>query len=1218
MANWKKVLVSGSNIEVNQISGSTLNLGGLGGSANDVLIINGDGSVSTLNQSNLTGASQNFLIRGDADGGTNISFQANENVLLFTTASSHGFSFNATDDVGGAGTSSITLTTPQDLRTSATPQFASMSIDGLIRHSGDAGTNIRFENDFQGFRVGGETLLSLQQVNNAQNKFNINGDGSVPLLLQIEAGAVGGNGQEDIRNSHLFFVTESRIGIGTNLPSTTAKLHISGGDLRIQGHTISASLPTVNVAGGLVAYNTSSEGFEFISSSDFIGGIANEISGAFTSTATSIASDIATNVTNISTNTTNIATIDGTLDKGIRFQEGGGTQADGESVILGQTASFIGTANEVTVVHDGGTANEEKFTFGLPSDVTIAESLTVGPNPGTTDSVFVSGGISSSGTITAAAGTFDGTVTAGNFIVQGVELIQNNVAIVSGSTSFGSQSINLHSFTGSVVMGSGSTSETLTVLGGPDASTSVVISNGSINATGAITSSAVSSSGQLFASLSAVPQAQVVTYNATTGEFFHTASSAIQGQNVIGPPDPTDNDYDDGLLDFENSTPVGTAIDQINEVLAGLAPSQAPNLDDIQEVTSHGGISPLDNSDFRLSFGGNNPGATNGLNFTDCTSTTLSSPGSGLSSVSINGQYNASVVSNDRRLGIMSASTAFFTPITGTLNDDITGDGDVSAGQFINFGDNSFGNGDKGVLAIFVNDALAHSQSLSGSFGGDDFQTDKPSGESKNTNGTGFIGLSATQSAHFTATGNTLSVFKHRSGSFVVGSGDQRKGWNHVRVEHQLDGSTIQTNYLEWVTDDDNNAVSETNVSEVTITGTGLKAISGIHYFTGFTATHQARINNAFRNVYNDIVISTQDKVIGNGDNIRKVHRQSFEARGTNLQTSVGTISPTNNNENASLSNLQLVDALGAHSSSLDVTASYVNFPDSSFIGTNDIMDVAFIYQHPIKADIETTNKTAGDIIYDARTDTSTTTKETFISESFRLPSGSYNAQSDIVLGSYIASRSLLDTTDNYDENLLVYPGKDFNNEDHGNISLEGNDNRTNGALIYPDVTTTAVNDFMDNPNFTVYTNQPAGGNPTYASLSGNKTYFRAFKNETSNTLFNIKVIMGGSATVTKFSNSLTSTNIHIAFRYPGFTNYLDYADTKLSNEDLQTLGQGCVIGTPVTSISHTTNDGANIGFATAVGGSGVFPANFIVMRITYGDSFTGYIGEIDLSTNMG
>ena len=67
MANWKKVLVSGSNIEVNNIlgnviSGSKLNLSGLGGSANDVLIINGEGSITTLAQGSLSGASQTFPI----------------------------------------------------------------------------------------------------------------------------------------------------------------------------------------------------------------------------------------------------------------------------------------------------------------------------------------------------------------------------------------------------------------------------------------------------------------------------------------------------------------------------------------------------------------------------------------------------------------------------------------------------------------------------------------------------------------------------------------------------------------------------------------------------------------------------------------------------------------------------------------------------------------------------------------------------------------------------------------------------------------------------------------------------------------------------------------------------------------------------------------------------------------------------------------------------
>ena len=35
-------------------------------------------------------------------------------------------------------------------------------------------------------------------------------------------------------------------------------------------------------------------------------------------------------------------------------------------------------------------------------------------------------------------------------------------------------------------------------------------------------------------------------------------------------------------------------------------------------------------------------------------------------------------------------------------------------------------------------------------------------------------------------------------------------------------------------------------------------------------------------------------------------------------------------------------------------------------------------------------------------------------------------------------------------------------------------------------------------------------------------------------------------------------------------------------------------------------------------GGANVGVSDFIVMRITFGDGFTGYIGEIDLSTNLG
>ena len=53
MANWRKVLVSGSNIQVNQISGSTLNLSGLGHSAGDILTIDENGNIDNIYQHNL-------------------------------------------------------------------------------------------------------------------------------------------------------------------------------------------------------------------------------------------------------------------------------------------------------------------------------------------------------------------------------------------------------------------------------------------------------------------------------------------------------------------------------------------------------------------------------------------------------------------------------------------------------------------------------------------------------------------------------------------------------------------------------------------------------------------------------------------------------------------------------------------------------------------------------------------------------------------------------------------------------------------------------------------------------------------------------------------------------------------------------------------------------------------------------------------------------------
>ena len=80
-----------------------------------------------------------------------------------------------------------------------------------------------------------------------------------------------------------------------------------------------------------------------------------------------------------------------------------------------------------------------------------------------------------------------------------------------------------------------------------------------------------------------------------TGSF--TITAATSGTNTIG--EAEDGSYTDGLFtDFATDTPIGTAVDRFNEILKLLAPSPAPDLDDID--------CNVDGTDASLSFGSSN------------------------------------------------------------------------------------------------------------------------------------------------------------------------------------------------------------------------------------------------------------------------------------------------------------------------------------------------------------------------------------------------------------------------------------------------------------------------------------------------------------------------------------------------------------------------------------------------------------------------------------
>lgn len=273
--------------------------------------------------------------------------------------------------------------------------------------------------------------------------------------------------------------------------------------------------------------------------------------------------------------------------------------------------------------------------------------------------------------------------------------------------------------------------------------------------------------------------------------------------NTIGQAE--DGSYIDGLFtDFNPLTPIGTAIDRINEVLVGLAPPPAPALDQISTTDS--------GTTGKLSFGAAHAIATY---------TNVGTQDGG-SAIDVDGTF---VNSGDRK-GIFTASNVF----NGVLNDDVTA-------HAYSYPADSFGNGNLGTLKLEVNGTVVHSVDLT-SFG---------SGNSLNGNGSGF-NLSAATSVSF-PDASPFALFKYRTGTYTVAVADQRNGFNYIRVIHTTTGDSI-TNWFSWVNDGDTTATSFSSLSFSGLSMTGSAFLSGVQYHTGGSATYNATISNHHRNTY--------------------------------------------------------------------------------------------------------------------------------------------------------------------------------------------------------------------------------------------------------------------------------------------------------------------------------------------------------------------------------
>ena len=123
-----------------------------------------------------------------ANGGTDLSTVPTNGQLLigngtdYTLATLTG-TVNQITVTSGSG--SITLSTPQDIHTGASPTFANLNLDNRLNHSGDADTFIDFNTDEIEIEVGGTFFVRMTE--GATDVFTINpNSGDVDFIVETD------------------------------------------------------------------------------------------------------------------------------------------------------------------------------------------------------------------------------------------------------------------------------------------------------------------------------------------------------------------------------------------------------------------------------------------------------------------------------------------------------------------------------------------------------------------------------------------------------------------------------------------------------------------------------------------------------------------------------------------------------------------------------------------------------------------------------------------------------------------------------------------------------------------------------------------------------------------------------------------------------------------------------------------------------------------------
>jgi hypothetical protein len=517
----------------------------------------------------------------------------------------------------------------------------------------------------------------------------------------------------------------------------------------------------------------------------------------------------------------------------------------------------------------------------------------------------------------------------------------------------------------------------------------------------------------------------------------------------------------------------------------------------------------------------------------------------------------------------------------GTLNEDVSANG-------ANYVANSFKNAYTGSLLLIVNDSTASTLSLA--------NLNATNNLSSNT------GFTVGAVAFSTTTDGIPDYTKpYRTGTYSIGTSEQRSGWNYARVIHRIGASDTVTNYVQWVIDPSGN-VDNTEVSTPTISNFNHPTTyyqSGIGYFaTNPSGTFSFTGSNFYNNVYQDgTAISFPTTTNCLVSNIRVVGSgiTTFDSGVTSCD-----MPALNNTSDCETTSIEVTGTMLYNGATPSISGGLGLFTDRDVTVTGRIL-------HPHKSN-KTTNsasKTSFMIYSGSIGSTNLNTQEYFNTETYRIVSGNYVSQSN-----------------------ATSSANSWNPQTHMNAANAHGDGMVtvNGYAISP----LKIGSAGDTRNVAQGGSlQAPTGNPNYSSLSENvRTYYRYFRNETGLAKATFTITLYGDANLVSKSGAFytgtlgANKNINVELKVP-----FDPAFTGL--DDTSTAWGDCIkpyeLGTQPTSdgvgifngggsdLNQTVdNDGRAI--AIQLQGSQVRDDQYFVLKISAHEDWTGYLAQIAIT----